>query len=349
MKTQVIIFLSLIVCSHVYATQLETLYGTFEIQEPLLHDLLESDCIQRLKHIHQYGIDHYLIAPDHYTRYDHSVGVMCLLRRFGASVLEQASGLAHDGTHTIFSHIGDLLFKELSPHESYQDMYFDEIMTHHGLNTILERHGHSVHDINPHNGAFRMLECELPNLCADRLEYNLQGAYLAGLLTKKHIEEILNDLRYEQGVWFFVSTKTARTFASIPLHLTVALWSNPFGMLIDHLGAQLVRVALHEQVINLDEIHKATDDEMWQRLMISTHPQVVAARTELLQASTLYRFSSKDDYDLEFRGKVRAVDPLVQIDGELIRLSELDNSFLHELEVVRKLITHKWYFKRFKL
>lgn len=77
------------------------LYGTFEISEPVLVDLINSPELQRLKKISMAG--YYPGCPSFcnpdYNRYNHSLGVFMLLRRFKAPLLEQIAGLIHDISH----------------------------------------------------------------------------------------------------------------------------------------------------------------------------------------------------------------------------------------------------------
>ena len=75
---------------------IHTIYGTFIITEPVLIELFESKAMQRLKKVHQFGISHYVHKGIDYTRYEHSVGVFALLRRYNQSLPEQISGLLHD-------------------------------------------------------------------------------------------------------------------------------------------------------------------------------------------------------------------------------------------------------------
>lgn len=96
--------------------QIETYYGVLELNRaevPLLSELLNSQPVQRLKHINQYGIIQLVDSQGHnnesYTRYDHSLGVLYLLNYFRAPFEEQVSGLLHDISHTAFSHVSDYL------------------------------------------------------------------------------------------------------------------------------------------------------------------------------------------------------------------------------------------------
>src|SRR3989344_5458970 len=97
------------------------LYGRYKITEAVLIDLINSKALQRLKGIHQAGAWnlHYSFKKS-FTRYDHSLGVMLLLRKFGASIEEQIHGLLHDISHTAFSHVADFVFNKQTS-QTYQD------------------------------------------------------------------------------------------------------------------------------------------------------------------------------------------------------------------------------------
>ena len=88
----------------------DIVYGDVEIDEPVLIELINSDALQRLKHINQAGASKY-IMPKPVTRFEHCVGAMILLKRLGASLEEQIAGLLHDVPHTAFSHVIDFVFK----------------------------------------------------------------------------------------------------------------------------------------------------------------------------------------------------------------------------------------------
>src|SRR5690242_2968432 len=99
-----------------------TIYRDLQVTEPVLIDLFNSATMERIKHIHQYGATDYVIVQNkEYTRYEHCVGVWALLRIYGAPLEEQIAGLLHDASHTVFSHVGDILFDHTSAYNSYQD------------------------------------------------------------------------------------------------------------------------------------------------------------------------------------------------------------------------------------
>jgi len=89
-------------------------YENAVICEPLLTELLQSKALQRLKHVAMGEITSTLGVLETSSRFEHSVGVMCLVRSLGGSLQEQAAALLHDVSHTAFSHVIDLVFEDTS-------------------------------------------------------------------------------------------------------------------------------------------------------------------------------------------------------------------------------------------
>ena len=93
----------------------DKVYGDVVFKERILVDLINTDLMKRLKRVNQGG-PFVLLRPDHEwrkfktTRFDHSVGVCVLLKKFNSSLKEQIAGLLHDVSHTVFSHSLDFLF-----------------------------------------------------------------------------------------------------------------------------------------------------------------------------------------------------------------------------------------------
>ena len=106
----------------------DVIYGTFEIEEQVLVDLINSKPVQRLKTIEQQGLpEEYDIFPG-YKRYEHSVGVMLLLKKLKASIEEQITGLLHDVSHTAFSHVVDWVMGDRVK-EDFQDKVHQDIIS----------------------------------------------------------------------------------------------------------------------------------------------------------------------------------------------------------------------------
>jgi len=213
---------------HAQELTVNTIYRSFKVTEPVLIDLFNSPVMERIKYVRQYGAEDYVIKQKkEYTRYEHCVGVWALLRMYGADLEEQIAGLLHDTSHTVFSHVGDLLFKHESALCSYQDDIHEWYLKEQKIDLLLSHHGISLTNILHSNNKHSMLEQDLPNICADRLEYNLQAGILTNLLTTDDIMGILEDLRYDNGHWFFVSKESAKKLALVSLFNTEHVWGSP--------------------------------------------------------------------------------------------------------------------------
>ncbi len=163
---------------------IHTIYGDFEVTEPVLIDLFNSPVMERIKYVRQYGVLDYVIKQKkEYTRYEHCVGVWALLRMHGATLEEQIAGLLHDASHTVFSHVADMLFSNQSQDSSYQDDIHAWYLKKNNTDALLSQHNIPFAAILHKSGTHRMLEQDLPNICADRLEYNLQAGLLTNMLT----------------------------------------------------------------------------------------------------------------------------------------------------------------------
>ena len=123
----------------------DTIYGEFDITEPLLIELINSKPVQRLKGINQGGPINFYEPQMTVTRYEHSIGVMLLLRKLGASIQEQAAGLLHDVAHTAFSHVVDHVYKDNT--HSYHDRQHKNVVEESEIPSILQQHAINIEQL----------------------------------------------------------------------------------------------------------------------------------------------------------------------------------------------------------
>lgn len=252
-------------------TQLETLhldspYGTLVVNDPLAIDLILSQPFQRLKEINQYGVVNFIVPTESYTRFDHSLGVYHLLITHHCSREEQIAGLLHDVSHTVFSHVGDYVFEERCPGSSYQDDIHLWFLETCGLSKILEKHGYTKECIDHKSPRFLALDRPLPELCADRIEYNLQGGLLRNLLTREDFNKIQQSLSFNAGKWTLDSLDCAKKLAYCSLIMTETLWSSAWEALSYRLTAEALRHSFTISLITFDEFHFSTDISVWEKL-----------------------------------------------------------------------------------
>ncbi len=327
---------------------LSTLYGDFTITEPVLIDLINDKYVQRLKDIRQYGTNYYTVKKQEYNRFDHSVGVFVLLRKFGAPLNEQIAGLLHDVSHTVFSHVGDFLFKISQLGEnSYQDNNHENFIKSTSIPEILKKHGISVQDILHKNDGFTLLEQNLPEVCADRLEYNLQGGFVDGLLTSDDIQQIVNNIVVEDGRWIFTDPELAKKVAHVPFYFMQNIngWNNYKCYMANEYSAAVLQRALAIGLITLDDIYFSTDELVWNKLIQSDDTELQSHLQKALHVEEHIKCVETDEYDMLIKNKFRGINPWVKTDKGIMRLTELDQDFNKNYTEVKRYMEAGWRIK----
>lgn len=322
---------------------LETPYGKFEIKEPVLIDLINSPSMQRLKHINQYGITAYASNIASFSRYEHSMGVFLVLKKFNASLHEQIAGLLHDVSHTVFSHIGDLIFNHVSEKNSYQDDIHEWFINNTELAEILARHGFSVKDILHKQKIFQALEQDLPHLCADRLEYNLRGALVEKHINQYDIDAILAALQFADGNWFFTELDQAKKLGFVSLYLQQFVYTSPANCLMNYWTGQALRRALEINLISMHDIHFSVDDLVLETLKKSNDAIITGLLDKLFNQQYLICKGTPELHDFHFALKFRGINPFVLVKNRLQLLTELDEEYLTYFQKVKACTKDGWY------
>lgn len=318
--------------SSLSAKTIETFYGPMEVSDPLFLDLLESKAVQRLKHIDQSGISRYFDNIPAFSRYDHSLGVFYILDRFKASKEEMAAGLLHDVSHTAFSHLGDVIFDfdQRKHSDSYQDSIHFWFMNRMGLKPIIEKHNLTLMDVMHKNSHFKTLEQPLPDVCADRLEYNLQTGYLFNLITKEEITEILSDIDFKDNIWFFHTPKVAKKFANLSLYFTENFWGSEENAFLYKLGSDVIKRALNLKILTTDDVHFSIDTDILEKLRRQNDFMIHQILKKCSSFEKHYSKGTKTHHNYYIQPKFRGINPWVKINKQLYRLTSLDHGFASE-------------------
>lgn len=152
----------------------DSIYGNYNI-EKVLEELIKCQPVQRLKKIYQGGASYYVNKAWNVTRFEHSVGVMLLIKKLGGSIEEQIAGLLHDASHTAFSHVIDVVFDNQA--EDYHETIYQQVIEESDIPEILEKHGFDYQRILFDHTKWTLLEQPAPELCADRVDYTLRDMY----------------------------------------------------------------------------------------------------------------------------------------------------------------------------
>ncbi len=203
--------------------------------------------MQRLKSVNQYGIQN-LFNLDHFTsRYDHCLGVYLLLRNLNASREEQVAGLVHDIAHTAFSHVIDYVFNQAAT-QNVHEQFHREIIFNSPIPQIVHNYGLNIECIvDKHN--YCLLEQDLPQLCADRVDYFLRDSLIYGISSPDEINLLFNSLATYQGEIVLTNQKAALMMAEKFMQTCVEFWSEPRQCGGYALMADIIRRAVDKKIL----------------------------------------------------------------------------------------------------
>jgi uncharacterized protein len=300
----------------------DRIYGTFEIDQPVLLDLMQTRAVRRLRGVLQHGISGLIGITRPTSRFEHSLGVMGLVRRFGGTLDAQIAALLHDISHTAFSHVIDYVVDN-HDHQSYHEDKKEWFIANSDLPTTLARHGVDWRGVL-HEEDFPLLEQPAPRLCADRLDYFLRDGVDLGLATLAEVQAALDHLVVVDGRIVADDLAVARWLAETYIVADQKSWANFREVGVYEVTARAIKIALKSGAISEADFW-LTDAELWRKLC---DIQDVELQQQLALISPDTRFEW-DDLAPTFRvsTKLRTIDPDVLIDGQLQRLSELDDNF----------------------
>jgi HD superfamily phosphohydrolase len=311
----------------------DSVYGGFEIKDPLVLELIESKPMQRLNHINQFGSWKFIMPNLKTTRFEHSVGVYRLLCLLGAPREEQVAGLLHDVPHGAFSHVIDYVFDRARDQEYHEEQHKRIIMDSE-IPGIVERGGLSVRRLIDEKN-FPLLERDIPDFCADRLDYFMRDGLEIGLLKRDDIRMFMENLLVRDREIVCKSRGAARRMASLFLECSRRFWSSPLQSASYQILADAIRIAMDRGVIDKDDLF-LTDDELLSKVR-DAGIREIDGKLRLLNPS-LKVVEDRGNHDFHSHAKARFIDPKVLEDGELVRVSDFDEGFRKERDdFVRKL------------
>ncbi len=303
----------------------DPIYGQIKITEPVLAELIQSSAMQRLKGVDQNVTVNLIPVPwKPFSRFDHSVGVMHLIKLLGGNLEEQTAGLLHDISHTAFSHAVDFVFDQAMTQEFHEE-HLVRIITRSDIPAILHTYNFDVQRITNHHN-FSILEQELPALCADRIDYALKTFYSNDLIPVGQIKQFLDFLKIHADRIVFDHLESAKTFSLLFMKAENLVWGGSArANLAYHFFSQTAKSAYQRGIVTLDDFF-TTDKKFLNKLDD-------IAKTELLKLRQIkfIEVEPGQPYDLNIKAKIRYVDPPVLTGSRLANLSEIDKDFQAQL------------------
>ncbi|MCX6794625.1 MAG: HD domain-containing protein [Candidatus Falkowbacteria bacterium] len=319
----------------------DRLYGETEITEQVILELINCPSMQRLK-----GVDQHGYLPDspetNFSRFEHSLGVYLLLKIYKASLEEQIAGLIHDVSHTAFSHCIDYaLGADSEKKHDHQDNIFEDFVRESEIPQILEKYNLDLKFILDDKN-FPLKETELPDLCADRLDYSLRAAIIYNLI--KDGKYFLDSLTAENGRWIFKDFTSAQKYAELFLKLNNDYYADLSAAAMLRSVGEYLRYALAREYITESDLY-TTDQEVLKKITpyIPTDSKLKLLFKKMNNKADFR--NNPEDYDAKVFCKSRMVDPLCYHNGEIKRISEIEPKWK---EIIKREAEPKEYYLKFE-
>jgi uncharacterized protein len=302
-------------------TAIDRLYGKVVITSPVLIALINSKPVQRLKKVTQYGVPDAYNAQfiRNFSRYEHSVGTMILLKHLGATEEEQIAGLLHDASHTAFSHVIDYVVGRTKK-EDYQDSMHKDIIANSEIPEIVKTYGYDATRIADYKH-FTLLERSVPDLCADRADYALRE------FPAMAVKTCLATMTAKDGKIVFTDRHAANVFALNYLETQENLWSRNESAIRYMFFTKILKTAMRKRIITFEDFW--TDDETVLTKLHASEDKTINKLFQIMQEYKQLSYLPKSDNVLH--KKFRYVDPEILSNKKLVRLSDIDFDFKKEI------------------
>lgn len=295
---------------------MDRVYGSARIEDRRILDLIACPTFERLKGIRQAGPSALAFPFKTVTRYEHSLGVYCLLDRLGAGFTECVAGLLHDISHTAFSHATDFLFT--SEEQDFHEKLKPEFLERADIAAALARIGlepEAFYD----DSIYPLLERPLPELCADRLDYFFRDSLACGVSTPAQIARFLDHLVVVDRTIAFDEIATARAAVELFAVMNRDWWAGPTEAFIYNEFADVLKLALTHRIISRADL-LGDDAAILNRLEGSGCAAIARGLDRIVRFDPARLIG----YVPKVQPKMRRLDPAVVFAGELLRLSAID-------------------------
>ncbi|WP_069840404.1 HD domain-containing protein [Bacillus sp. F56] len=294
----------------------DVIYGQHHI-DGVLEELIKSAPMQRLKGIYQGGASFLVNRKWNVTRYEHSIGVMLLVKKLGGTIEEQIAGLLHDVSHTAFSHVADIVFETQA--EDYHENIYQQVIVHSEIPDILQKYGYQSEELLFDDSRWTLLEQPAPELCADRIDYTLRDMYRYGHISLHEAQTFLDHLIVRNGKMFPDGIEAAEWFVGVYYKEVIDFFLDPVNVYGYEYLARALKAALRHHVISAKDLLK-TDQEVLNILWSSKNEDVLSLLTSIHPSIQVI----EDDiqYDFHQKKKMRLIDPSIFHDDKWIKSSD---------------------------
>lgn len=298
-------------------------------KDTVLLRLMDTPEMQRLKNIEQSGLPKEFASVNGFSRWEHSIGVMLLLRRLGADLGTQVKGLLYNVSRTAFSHTIDNVLGKVQ--ENPKDMH-KEYLCKTSLARILTDYNYNIDDIADVKSS-PLLYADIPNLGADISDYAIREFYY-NISPHTAMNCAKSVIKYGDQI-VFDSKHMAEVFAKNYMQCQNGNWAGPESLVKAYFMSELIREGLESEELIMPDFWE-DDIHVMRKLRRSFNPKINQLFAIMTTNMRPYKINETNP-QLTLQKKFKWVDPLFVCDKKLYRLSKEDEDYAKLLEEHRKI------------
>lgn len=306
----------------------DPVYGDIHIENSIVEELIGNGFFERLKDITQSGMPNGLNKFPSFSRFEHSIGVYYLLQKFQANRNEQIAGLLHDIAHRAFSHVYEWIVDENQSNiEGISESDTSKFLQHPSLLAILDKHGICLEELSNYMD-FSILENDIPDLCADRLDYSFRE-YLMYKNSNDLYEKLRDKIHFSHDIksFYFQDEESAELYGYEFLELQENVW----GSWDSVFRYQAIReIAI--QLMNGGEIILEDFDNGESKILAKFYGSTNIEVQKYVQILKQKEIEPKPVFQKNIVKKFRFVDPYTMLNGKFVRMSSLSDDFKATIE-----------------
>lgn len=297
----------------------DVVWGNTNLQDKDITKIIKHPALQRIKNIWISTYGYLFELKRNATRYDHSIGVYLLLKNFGASKEEQVAGLIHDVSHTALSHVSTYAFQEKYTGTEFHELQQHKFIESSGLSKLLIKLGYNPNRLL-HDKKYSLLENDLPDICADRIDYAIRDGLHLQILSRQQVDRVLKSLKVHNNEFVFSDTEAAFIYSFNFYLLNLMYYGSPAEAHFNNDFGNLVKYAVRNRVLK-EEDWFSDDIELTDKLKRSKNKRIQKWLAKYNNHMIVYE--DRKNPDVIFPKKIRIVNPKVLVGKSVKRLTEL--------------------------
>lgn len=323
-----------------------------------LYEYVEAPELRRLAGVGiACGTDHTKIFNNRrfYSRLDHSVGVSLIIWHFTKNKKQTLAGLFHDIANPAFSHCIDFFHGDYETQESTEEPTTRIISSSSYIMNLLKRDNIKLEEVDDYK-LYPIADNNTPRVSADRLEYTFSNGFsMENIWENGEISKIYNNIKIlenEDGIEEigFESLEIAENFID-KIKVLWEIWISNKDRFTMQCIADLLKLMVEKDLICEKDLYELSEFEIMIMAKKCKDEKVSNFANNFANAEKVYVSDTeiKDKYCINVKGKHRYINPLVQVNGKTVRLSDVSLKSKLAIENYLKYDMTKFLYSNFEM